>query len=98
MREFLADFVAPNLAYESYKEWALMHPQESKLPALEFTPSQLFWIHTSKLSCNKIYSKQDRDYSRFQIIGPLRNSHNFAQDYNCTEDSKMYAKRQCRIL
>ncbi|KAJ3649737.1 hypothetical protein Zmor_021461 [Zophobas morio] len=98
MRQLLAQFVAPEVAYESYKEWAVYHPQEFGLPALEFTPSQLFWIHTSKLYCSKIYSKRDRDYSRFKIIGPLRNSRNFAADFNCSQSSTILPKRQCRIL
>jgi hypothetical protein len=95
----LAHFIAPDVAYEAYKEWSLIYPQESKLPALEFTPGQLFWIHTSKLSCNyKIYSKHDRDYSRFKVIGPLRNNRNFGNDYNCTAGFKMSPKKICRIL
>lgn len=100
MREMLGHFVSTEVAYESYKELVMYRQdsQQSKLESLEFTPEQLFWIHTSKLHCNKIYSKYDRDYSRFKIIAPLRNSRNFARDYNCQMGSRMYAKKTCRIL
>ncbi|RZB38693.1 Peptidase M13 N domain containing protein [Asbolus verrucosus] len=56
VRENLADFIAPDVAYDSYKAWLQFLPSETTLPALNFTQKQLFWIQTKIKVCPELES------------------------------------------
>lgn len=78
---------------------------EKKLPNLNFTPSQLFWISNANMWCDKS-SKISSSYAlatnvhspqEFRVIGMLSNSQEFANDFNCPANSKMNPKKKCIV-
>jgi membrane metallo-endopeptidase-like protein 1 len=76
--------------------------EEQKLPGMEYTNRQMFWMAWARTWCAKIdYGNMDRYLNdshtpqRYRIIGPLSNEQNFAKDFGCPLGSKMNPKDKC---
>lgn len=105
--EDTADNGGINLAYRSYTEWLKSNPTQSRLIALEFTPKQLFWISYAQFYCTVQREESKRrllktyevhSFDRYRVLGPLMNSQEFAQDFNCPLRSSMNPYRErCAI-
>ena len=76
-----------------------------KLPGLEYTPRQLFWISYAQSWCTKYkdgYLKHDiltgvHSPAEFRIIGPLSNLLDFAKDFNCAAGTPMNPIKKCEV-
>lgn len=102
MEENIADFSGFKLSYSAYQAWVQRNGKEPQLPGIGYTPNQLFWISSILYECfdiNKTRAKMDAHaYNSFRVIGPMRNNHNFAQDFNCPVGSKMNPAIKCDIF
>ncbi|XP_062123109.1 neprilysin-2-like [Drosophila sulfurigaster albostrigata] len=103
--ENIADNVGIKMAYRAYKRWVEKHGEEQRLPGLDYTPQQMFWISVAHTWCTK-YRKEYLDLwiktdehspSEFRILGPLSNSKEFSKDFQCPEGSPMNPVHKCEV-
>ncbi|KAH8384648.1 hypothetical protein KR093_003976 [Drosophila rubida] len=104
--ENIADNGGVKAAYKAYQRWVEKHGSEPRLPGLEsYTPQQMFWISFGQNWCSK-YRKEDLSVlittdehspSEFRVLGPLRNSIDFARDFRCPEGSPMNPAHKCEV-
>ncbi|KAL3280926.1 hypothetical protein HHI36_004152 [Cryptolaemus montrouzieri] len=103
--ENIADNGGIKLAYLAYQDWKSKNNPEPKLPGLNFSPDQMFWIGSANVWCSKIRAKtlvQDIESEvhvpdRFRINVPFANSGFFAKDFNCPKGSKMNPEHTCTV-
>lgn len=103
--EDIADIAGVQLAYKAYKEWIDRNGKEKKLPKLDYTPKQLFWISSAIRFCSKgspeaIEKTVRHSYQslkRFRVLGALRNSKHFSKDFHCPAESMMNLNKKCEI-
>ncbi|KAH8355313.1 hypothetical protein KR093_010763 [Drosophila rubida] len=104
--ENIADNGGVKEAYKAYQRWVEKHGSEPLLPGLaSYTPQQMFWISAGQIWCSK-YRKEDLSIlittdehspSEFRVLGPLRNSIDFARDFRCPEGSPMNPAHKCEV-
>ncbi|KAH8310551.1 hypothetical protein KR044_001900, partial [Drosophila immigrans] len=103
--ENIADNGGVKEAYKAYQRWVEKNGSEPKLPGLDYTPQQMFWISAAQACCAK-YRKEDLilgittdEHSpwQFRVLGPLRNSKDFAKDFQCPEGSPMNPVDKCEV-
>ena len=71
--------------------------EEQRLPGLDLTPKQLFWITYGQFTCARFrddalieYLKTDvHSPGEFRLKGPLMNNKDFANDFGCQLGSPM---------
>lgn len=106
--EDTADNGGIKLAYRAYeKSLSLNQQPQARLIALDFTPKQLFWISYAQFYCEVQRKESKRQqlernavhsFNRFRVDGPLMNSEEFANDFNCPRGSLMNSERsRCEI-
>ncbi|KAF7989464.1 hypothetical protein HCN44_008138 [Aphidius gifuensis] len=100
--ETVADNSGIKAAYRAYKE---LLNNDKKLPGLEYTPEQLFWISFANSRCeinsnellrNK-YLSDVHPPIKFRVIGALSNMPEFAKDFNCPSGSNMNPTKKCSV-
>ncbi|XP_018579477.1 neprilysin-2-like isoform X2 [Anoplophora glabripennis] len=103
--ENFADLVGIDVAYEAYVAWAEQYEKEQQLPGLSFSPSQLFWIQFGAVNCYKhldsvpwTVDKDTHSTMRYRVINALKNSENFAKDFECPEASVMNPLEKCHVF
>ena len=92
-------------SYLAYQEWVKQNGPEPKLPKLNYSPSQLFWISLGNTWCNKIRPEilkvviniDTHSPEEFRIVGSLSNTPEFAKDFKCPVSSKMNPRKKCSI-
>ncbi|KAH8337225.1 hypothetical protein KR059_003353, partial [Drosophila kikkawai] len=112
--ENIADNGGLSLALAAYKEWSerqkkvdgtRIHMENERLPSLNFTSKQLFFLSFAQKLC------QDIDYASLavpltselhasgyiRVIGTLSNLDEFSQEFNCSKGSSMNPKQKCTI-
>ncbi|XP_035206091.1 neprilysin-2-like [Stegodyphus dumicola] len=103
--ENIADGIALKAAYLAYQSWVKDHKREQKLPGLDYTPNQLFWIQAANIWCEKLQPETLRNIityapyspSKFRVIGPMSNLPEFAKDFQCNVTSEMVRKNKCQV-
>ncbi|XP_058793348.1 neprilysin-2-like isoform X4 [Phymastichus coffea] len=104
--ENIADNGGIKQAYYAYNEWERRNgPQEPRLPGLEFTPQQMFWISTANTWCCKYRPQSlkmdittgEHSPNEFRVIGPLSNMPEFSKDFNCPVGSRMNPEKKCSV-
>ncbi|KAF5299289.1 hypothetical protein FQA39_LY02462 [Lamprigera yunnana] len=103
--EDFADIAGLQLAYKAYKKWVHYHGKEIKLPKLDYTPKQLFWISSAVRYCskgsteaiNKTVTHSYQSLKRFRVLGALQNSKDFAKDFYCLSNSPMNPREKCEL-
>lgn len=79
---------------------------EPHLPGFrQFTSKQMFWISAAQIWCLRagdLYRRIsiDRDThspTRFRVIGPMRNSKEFAIDFKCALGTPMNPIKKCEM-
>ncbi|KAF5287393.1 hypothetical protein FQA39_LY15931 [Lamprigera yunnana] len=103
--ENIADNGGIKEAYYAYKAWMKRNGEELKLPGLDYTSKQLFWVSVANCWCSKERTEtieqgligDEHAPSRFRVIGPLSNFEEFANDFNCPLGSKMNPKHKCKV-
>ncbi|XP_077302517.1 M13 family metallopeptidase neprilysin 2 isoform X2 [Arctopsyche grandis] len=103
--ENIADNGGIKVAYLAYLKWAKRNGGEQKLPGLNYTPQQLFWISAANTWCS-VYRPEAlklrittgfHSPGRFRVVGPISNMEEYAKDFNCPLGSKMNPKHKCRV-
>ncbi|XP_063903425.1 neprilysin-2-like isoform X1 [Zophobas morio] len=105
LAEDIADNGGIKIAYRGYLKWLERNKPELPLPALRYTPRQLFWISAATNSCAKVkkeYLKQSIRWSAhspdyFRILVSFMNSDYFGRDFNCPLGSPMNPKYKCSV-
>merc|ERR1719378_1863055 len=104
--ENIADNGGIKEAYLAYQSWVDRHGEEAKLPGLQgYTSNQMFWISAANVWCSKYRDKALEKRIKtgahspglFRVLGPLRNSPEFARDFNCPLGSGMNPVKKCEV-
>ncbi|XP_044313044.1 neprilysin-2 isoform X1 [Drosophila rhopaloa] len=103
--ENIADNGGVKESYIAYRRWAEKHGPEPKLPGLDYTPEQMFWLSSGQTWCAK-YRKESlkmrittgvHSPSEFRVLGSLSNMKDFAKDFQCPEGSPMNPVQKCEV-
>ena len=93
------------LFYVSKVDWIKRNGQEKRLPDLDFSPRQLFWIGFARVWC-VTYSdialhiavrRRVHSPGEFRVRGVVQNSHEFSKDFNCSINSTMNSRTKCEV-
>ncbi|KAH8381748.1 hypothetical protein KR093_011645, partial [Drosophila rubida] len=103
--ENIADNGGVKESYIAYQRWVEKHGPEPKLPGLDYTPQQMFWISAGQTWCAK-YRKESlkmrittgvHSPSEFRVLGSLSNMKDFSKDFQCPEGSPMNPVHKCEV-
>ncbi|XP_014091152.2 neprilysin-2 isoform X1 [Bactrocera oleae] len=103
--ENIADNGGVKESYRAYRQWAEKNGPEPKLPGLDYTPEQMFWISAGQTWCAK-YRKETlkmrittgvHSPSQFRVMGTFSNMKDFARDFNCPDGSRMNPVQKCEV-
>ncbi|XP_068152406.1 neprilysin-2 isoform X1 [Drosophila tropicalis] len=103
--ENIADNGGVKESYIAYNRWVEKHGAEQKLPGLDYSPQQMFWISAGQTWCAK-YRKESlkmrittgvHSPSEFRVLGSLSNMKDFAKDFQCPEGSPMNPVQKCEV-
>ncbi|XP_031344620.1 neprilysin-2-like isoform X2 [Photinus pyralis] len=106
LAENIADNGGFRVAYLAYKRWVKRNGEEQRLPILNYTDSQLFWISAAtSQGCSKgrvehaeyLFHKDPHSPGNVRVNFPLANTDYFADDFNCPEGSKMNPVDKCMV-
>ncbi|XP_011494888.1 PREDICTED: membrane metallo-endopeptidase-like 1 isoform X1 [Ceratosolen solmsi marchali] len=103
--ENIADNGGIKEAYLAYNEWVQRNGVEPKLPGLDYTGQQMFWISAANTWCSKYRPEALKlrittgvhSPGEFRVLGPLSNMDQFAKDFHCPLGSKMNPKKKCAV-
>lgn len=104
--EDLADNIGIKMAYKTYKNYINYVGEELKLPGLNYTPEQLFWISGAQIWCDSTGAKTTLSFmtgtdqhtlASWRVFGTYRNMVDFSEDFQCSENSKMNPSKRCEI-
>ncbi|KAL7291511.1 hypothetical protein TKK_0014771 [Trichogramma kaykai] len=103
--ENIADNGGIKEAYMAYKLWVERNGPEPRLPGLDYSPEQMFWVSAANSWCAKERTESlklniftdEHSPSKFRVIGPLSNVPDFAKDFNCPLGSKMNPVKKCVV-
>lgn len=79
--------------------------EEPKLPGLNYTGRQLFWVSAASIWCSKTRKEEleqliitdEHAPDKYRVIFPLKNMDYFAKDFNCPLNSNMNPKHKCSV-
>lgn len=99
----MADNGGVKAAYLAYKDWAYNNGPEARLPGLDFTPEQLFWLSLANAFCTKsrpeylklMITTDEHSPAMFRVLGSVSNNPDFAKDFNCDLNSPMNPAKKC---
>ncbi|XP_044750309.1 uncharacterized protein LOC123310736 [Coccinella septempunctata] len=103
--ENIADNGGIKLAYLAYQEWVNKNKEEEKLPDLDYSPNQMFWIGAANVWCSKITTKameqeiltEVHPPDKYRINIPFANSEYFSKDFNCAKGTPMNPIQTCSV-
>lgn len=104
--ENIADNGGIKEAYLAYsKLLTRLGNEEPKLPGINLTGRQLFWVSAANVWCSKIRKEtieqvvvtDEHALDPYRVIVPFSNMDEFAKDYNCPIGSKMNPKNKCHF-
>lgn len=109
--ENIADNGGLRLAYTAYRRWQdaqnslVYEADKEKLPTLNYTSNQLFFISYAQFWCNDVqpdyrkYGVASDDHlpGQFRVIVPLANFDEFAKEFQCELDTPMNPVRKCKL-
>ncbi|BFZ23833.1 hypothetical protein BsWGS_26872 [Bradybaena similaris] len=101
----MADRGALKMAFRTYRYYLGNFDQQPRLPGLNLTSDQLFFLSAAQVYCTK-YTPQrlilEVKYSpflpgKYRILAALQNSEDFARAYNCSRGSFMNPALKCNV-
>ncbi|KAK9888869.1 hypothetical protein WA026_001089 [Henosepilachna vigintioctopunctata] len=103
--ENIADNGGIKESYLAYDSWTKKYGKEKRLPGLEYTPQQMFWISAGNIWCSKYRPESLKlrvltgyhSPGTFRVNGPLSNLDYFANDFGCPLGSKMNPRKKCKV-
>ncbi|CAL1536880.1 unnamed protein product [Lymnaea stagnalis] len=106
LNENIADNSGIRQSFRAYQDWQKSSgQQEATLPGLNYTQNQLFYINYAQTFCTLIERTEllqqiSTSYwspARVRVLGPLQNSGDFSETFNCPTDSPMAPKHTCTV-
>lgn len=103
--ENIADNGGIKESYLAYRKWAQKNGPEPKLPGLDFSPEQMFWVSAAQTWCSQQRKESLKmrittgvhSPSEFRVLGPMSNMQDFAKDFQCPEGSPMNPVKKCEV-
>ncbi|PAV82777.1 hypothetical protein WR25_24720 [Diploscapter pachys] len=103
--ENIADNGGLRMAYKSYKKYEKAHSIPPRLPGVNLTHDQLFFLNYAQIWCGTMNDKEalrklrtsEHSPGPIRVKGPLSNSEDFARVYNCPRGSPMNPQQKCRV-
>ncbi|GJQ69914.1 Nep2 [Trypoxylus dichotomus] len=103
--ENIADNGGLKEAYYAYNSWTKRNRPEPKLPGLDYTPNQMFWISAANVWCARYRPETLKmriltgyhSPGNFRVIGPMSNFEEFSKDFNCPSGTNMNPKNKCAV-
>jgi len=103
--ENIADNGGLKQAYRAYRKWVLRHAEEPQLPGLNLSHDQLFFLNYAQIWCGTMRPEDALTKIRssvhspgpIRVLGPLSNSQEFANAYQCAAGSPMNPHRKCSV-
>ncbi|CAG2163689.1 unnamed protein product [Oppiella nova] len=103
--ENIADNGGIKLAFSAYERYVRVNGPEPGLPALPYTPEQLFWVSYGTHYCAKhnkeslknLILNDSHTPKQYRINGALSNSHDFSRVFNCPLGSPMNSVHKCSV-
>uniref|UniRef100_A0A0P6EFD4 Neutral endopeptidase n=1 Tax=Daphnia magna TaxID=35525 RepID=A0A0P6EFD4_9CRUS len=104
--ENIADNGGLREAFRAYQNYISSNGPEKRLPGLEqYTPEQIFFLSYANVWCSE-QTPESLEYQilygvhspgRYRVIGPLSNSVDFVQHFQCPVDSPMNRPEKCTV-
>nr|CAD7453830.1 unnamed protein product [Timema tahoe] len=103
--ENIADNGGLKQSFRAYKKWVRKHGEEPGLPGINLTHDQLFFLNYAQIWCGSMRPEDALTKIRssvhspgpIRVLGPLSNSHDFAQAYACPVGSPMNPTNKCTV-
>uniref|UniRef100_P0C1T0-4 Isoform 4 of Membrane metallo-endopeptidase-like 1 n=1 Tax=Rattus norvegicus TaxID=10116 RepID=P0C1T0-4 len=103
--ENIADNGGVRQAYKAYLQWLAEGGRDQRLPGLNLTYAQLFFINYAQVWCGSyrpefaIQSIKTDVHSPLnaQVLGSLQNLPGFSEAFHCPRGSPMHPMNRCRI-
>uniref|UniRef100_A0A1W7RA63 Neprilysin n=1 Tax=Hadrurus spadix TaxID=141984 RepID=A0A1W7RA63_9SCOR len=103
--ENIADNGGLKQAYRAYKKWESREGEEPRLPGLNLTHDQLFFLNYAQIWCGSMRPQDALSKIRtslhspgpIRVLGPLSNSYDFARAYHCRPGSRMNPINKCFV-
>ncbi|XP_075871089.1 endothelin-converting enzyme 2b isoform X3 [Nelusetta ayraudi] len=103
--ENIADNGGLKAAYHAYRSWVEKNGEEKRLPAVNLTNDQLFFVGFAQVWCSVRTSESAHEGlvtdphspPRYRVIGTLANSPDFSHHFNCPAGTPMNTGRRCEV-
>lgn len=104
LSENIADNGGIKQAFRAYKNWISKNGEEQRLPGMNFTNEQIFFISYARNWC-EVFSSQGQDIimtsehspGPWRAKGPVMNFPEFAKAFNCRLGSPMNPVAKCDV-
>jgi len=103
--ENIADNGGLKQAFRAYRKWVANNGAEPELPGLDLTHNQLFFLNYAQIWCGSMRPEDALTKIRssvhspgpIRVLGPLSNSRDFSEAYNCPATSRMNPPKKCSV-
>uniref|UniRef100_A0A4W6F171 endothelin-converting enzyme 1 n=1 Tax=Lates calcarifer TaxID=8187 RepID=A0A4W6F171_LATCA len=103
--ENIADNGGLKAAYHAYRSWVQRNGEEKRLPAVNLTNDQLFFVGFAQVWCSVRTPESAHEGlvtdphspPRYRVIGTLANSPDFSRHFNCPAGTPMNTGRPCEV-
>mmetsp|Transcript_12724 Transcript_12724/g.18263 ORF Transcript_12724/g.18263 Transcript_12724/m.18263 type:complete len:766 (+) Transcript_12724:91-2388(+) len=103
--ENIADNGGMSEAFAAYRSYTQTNGAEPRLPGLDLTPDQLFFIGFSQVWCGSLRPEDALRRQRtdphsphmWRVKGTVSNSEDFAQAFKCAKGTPMNPVEKCRV-
>uniref|UniRef100_A0A8D3AB37 endothelin-converting enzyme 1 n=1 Tax=Scophthalmus maximus TaxID=52904 RepID=A0A8D3AB37_SCOMX len=103
--ENIADNGGLKAAYHAYRSWVQRNGEDKRLPAVNLTNDQLFFVGFAQVWCSVRTPESAHEGlvtdthspPRYRVIGTLANSPDFSQHFNCPTGTSMNPGRRCEV-
>ncbi|XP_044753111.1 neprilysin-1 isoform X2 [Coccinella septempunctata] len=103
--ENIADNGGLKQSFRAYQKWVEQHGEEPYLPGMNLTHNQLFFLNYAQIWCGSMRPEDALTKIRssvhspgpIRVLGPLSNSKDFAEAYNCPPGSAMNPINKCSV-
>ncbi|ELU08395.1 hypothetical protein CAPTEDRAFT_163321 [Capitella teleta] len=103
--ENIADNGGLKESYRAYQKWVKRNGEEQPLPGIDLNHNQLFFLNYAQIWCGIMRDEEALHKIRtsvhspgpIRVLGPLSNSHEFAEVYQCRSGSRMNPVHKCSL-
>ncbi|EDO41501.1 predicted protein [Nematostella vectensis] len=103
--ENIADNGGLRLAFQAHRQWDKENEKQPRLPGLELSRDQLFFLGFAQLWCSSSTKNSmhhplltdSHSPDRIRVHAAVSNSEQFAEAYDCPLDTPMNPAKKCRV-